>query len=120
MAAPVNKTPITSTSSSISMIAENGTAMEATAKKVKSRCQYSQVVGGKPQSCRFKLMGMTEVEQCKCGKVFCGLHKLPLAHNCTFNHRLHYKNILIKKLSPRENELRVVHHRDKPSGNSAC
>lgn len=34
---------------------------------------------------------------CKCNGIFCGKHRYPDAHNCTFNHRAEWDKILKKR-----------------------
>jgi predicted nucleic acid binding AN1-type Zn finger protein len=42
------------------------------------RCQHC--------SCRLEL-AVREIGKCKCGSVFCLLHRLPEQHNCTYDHK---------------------------------
>ncbi len=45
--------------------------------KPKNKCPFP--------NCNKKLQ-LTDM-QCKCELIFCALHRLPEAHQCTFNHR---------------------------------
>jgi hypothetical protein len=39
-------------------------------------------------NCKVKLeLAQRELGQCKCGYVFCLLHRLPEQHNCTYDHK---------------------------------
>ena len=49
--------------------------------------------------CRKKLTIFTEFE-CKCSKKFCGLHRLPVDHNCNINIKKNHKDKL-KILNPK-------------------
>lgn len=46
--------------------------------------------------CRKKL-GVTLGFECRCGYVFCGQHRLPDSHSCTFDHKQFHRNRLAKQ-----------------------
>ncbi len=62
---------------------------EPTEKKKITRCQA--------ECCRRKL-GVV-VFDCRCGKVFCGEHRLSENHNCNFDYRALHKKELLKFMS---------------------
>jgi len=44
-----------------------------------------------------KKIGLISFE-CKCGKVFCGKHRTPETHNCSYDHKTDSKNLLREKM----------------------
>ena len=56
-------------------------------KKKKNRCMH----------CR-KKVGLTGFE-CKCGGLFCGMHRMAGAHACTFDHAAMNKELLEKRVT---------------------
>ena len=63
-------------------------AIEKKKKKKKNRCHFAD--------CNKKL-GVVKCK-CKCGFIFCTLHRMPESHECTFDHTSYDKEILSKKL----------------------
>ena len=57
--------------------------------KKKNRCQFD--------CCKRKL-GIIPFD-CRCGKVFCGEHRLSENHNCAFDYRALQKKELLKTMS---------------------
>lgn len=50
-------------------------------------------------SCRVKLeLAQREVGQCKCGYVYCLLHRLPEQHNCIYDHKVSGRQEALKKM----------------------
>ncbi len=56
-------------------------------KKKKNRCQV----------CR-KKVGLTGFE-CKCGGLYCGMHRMSSSHECTFDHAGKNKELLEKRVT---------------------
>ena len=55
------------------------------------RCQHP--------GCKKKItLIMQEANRCQCKMVFCGKHRLPELHNCTFDHKTIAKESLKKQL----------------------
>lgn len=60
-------------------------------KKKKSRCSYS--------SCGKKLSIIDMGIGCKCNLLYCGKHRLPEAHNCSFDHKKEARDATAKTLN---------------------
>jgi predicted nucleic acid binding AN1-type Zn finger protein len=55
------------------------------------RCQHPE--------CKKKIsLVMLEANKCQCGSVYCGKHRLPEMHACTFDFKVKAKEILKKHL----------------------
>ena len=67
-----------------------------------SRCKCITKDGGK---CRKKLTLMDM--ECRCGKKFCALHRLPEEHNCTFDYKTEGKKLL-KQKNPVVESIKVI------------
>jgi hypothetical protein len=65
---------------------EEETKPQKKAQKNKKRCFHSE--------CR-KKVGLTGLE-CKCGYIFCSMHRWPDQHNCDFDFKTHDRNNLAK------------------------
>lgn len=57
----------------------------------KKRCEFKDCNKKIPFALDFK---------CRCEKVFCSIHKDSVSHECSFDYKSHYKEILEKENQP--------------------
>jgi predicted nucleic acid binding AN1-type Zn finger protein len=67
-----------------------------TPKSKKPRCKC--IVDNEGTKCRAKLSLVDQ--ECKCGIKFCGKHRLPENHNCSFDFKEEGRRILMKNNPP--------------------
>lgn len=78
----VNSEKVVSEPEKITQSIDKPEAEKEEKKNKKKRCQYSHST----TSCK-KILALHQHMNCKCGKMYCDVHRLPETHNCSYDYK---------------------------------